>query len=313
MLFSRKTRGYFCGAIAAITYGLNPLFAKPLYAVGMSPEVVLTWRYGCASVILALIMLAGKKSFAMTGKQVISGILLGTTMALSSMTLYFSYLYMDSGAASTILFVYPVMVAALMAGFFHEKLSFITAGCILMSVAGVAILSIKGEGTTANDLFLGVLNSLLSALTYALYIVFVRESPAAKVPPLKLAFYNLMFGVPTFVVTFLIRVTCTDSELPALMPNTWLTWGSLACIAVIPTTISYFTTATAILLVGPTPTAILGALEPMTAVVVGVIVFSERMTVQLATGMCLILLAVLAIILKDRITKYIQKLQKQAD
>lgn len=303
MLFSRRARGLFCGSVAAITYGMNPLFAKPLYSVGMTPDAVLFWRYGSASVILALIMLAQKKSFAMTGRQLLTSVLLGTNMALSSLTLYLSYCYMESGAASTILFVYPVMVAAIMAGWFHEKLSFITVGSILVSVAGVAVLSMKGEGVEANNLFLGVLNAVLSALTYAIYIVFVRESPAARVPPLKLAFYNLMFGVPTFAASFFIRVKVMGAEVPALAPSTAASWICMAGLAVIPTTVSYFTTAMAILLVGPTPTAILGALEPLTAVVIGILVFSEKLTIQLAVGMVLIIIAVLAIILKKQITQ----------
>ena len=177
MLFSRRARGLFCGSVAAITYGMNPLFAKPLYAVGMTPDAVLFWRYASASVILALIMLAQKISFAMTGKQLITSFLLGTTMALSSLTLYLSYCYMDSGAASTILFVYPVMVAAIMAGCFHEKLSLVTVGSILVSVAGVAVLSMKGEGVEANDLFLGVLNSVLSGCMYDEFQREVYEDP----------------------------------------------------------------------------------------------------------------------------------------
>ena len=88
-----KARGYILGAIAAATYGLNPLFALPLYAEGMTPDSVLFFRYLFALPVLAAMIVWRGRSFRISFRQ--GGVLfvLGLLMALSSLTLFLSYLY----------------------------------------------------------------------------------------------------------------------------------------------------------------------------------------------------------------------------
>ena len=102
-----KVKGSICGILAAISYGTNPLGALNLYADGMNANSVIFYRYGLATAILAVIMLVQKKSFAVTRKEFVILSVLGVLMALSSLTLYCSFNFMDAGIASTLLFVYP--------------------------------------------------------------------------------------------------------------------------------------------------------------------------------------------------------------
>ena len=73
---------------------------------------------------------------------------------------------MDAGIASTILFLYPVLVAVIMAVGFHEKVSRITMLSILLAFTGIAMLY-KGGGEPLS--FLGVALVFLSSLCYAVY------------------------------------------------------------------------------------------------------------------------------------------------
>lgn len=114
-------KGFACGAIAAASYGLNPLFALPLYADGMGADSVLFYRYAFGLVMLGVMMLVQKQSFALRRCEVLPLVIMGLLFSFSSLTLFLSYNYMDAGIASTILFVYPVLVAILMAVFFKEK------------------------------------------------------------------------------------------------------------------------------------------------------------------------------------------------
>ena len=118
-----KAKGYILGAIAAASYGMNPLFALPLYKNGMNPDSVLFFRYLLAIPILAIMVWARGQSFRIQRNQIIPLIVLGLLIALSSLTLFQSYNYMDAGVASTLLFVYPIIVALIMAVFFKERLS----------------------------------------------------------------------------------------------------------------------------------------------------------------------------------------------
>lgn len=100
---------------------MNPLFALPLYKEGLSADSVLFYRYSMAVAMLGVIMKFTKQSFALKRRELLPLVIGGLLFSGSSLFLFLSYRHMDAGIASTILFVYPVMVAVIMALFFHEK------------------------------------------------------------------------------------------------------------------------------------------------------------------------------------------------
>lgn len=106
-----KAKGYLLGAVAAATYGMNPLFALPLYKAGMDPDSVLFFRYLFAIPLLGIMLKARGRDFKLHRREIVPLVLLGLLVALSSLSLFLSYNYMDAGIASTLLFVYPIFVA----------------------------------------------------------------------------------------------------------------------------------------------------------------------------------------------------------
>ena len=110
-----KVKGYTLGAIAAATYGMNQLFTLPLYKEGMDPDSVLFFRYLFAIPILGIMLKARGRNFKLNKKEIVPLILFGWLVALSSLALFQSYNYMEAGIASTLLFVYPILVALIMA------------------------------------------------------------------------------------------------------------------------------------------------------------------------------------------------------
>ena len=296
-----KAKGYLLGTIAAATYGMNPLFALPLYKDGMNPDSVLFFRYALAIPIMALMIKARGRSFKVHPKEVLPLALMGMLMALSSLTLFLSYNYMDAGIASTLLFVYPIMVAVIMTLFFREKLTKLTVACIFLALSGIGLLYQGDGGETLSLVGIGL--AMASALSYAIYIVGVNRPLLKVVPTVALTFYVLLFGF----TLFLVRV---DFGRDLLMTDTWYLWGNLIALALFPTVISFLCTTQAIQYIGPTPTAILGALEPLTAIFFGVLVFGEALTPRLCTGIVLILLAVTLIIAGNNISHYLVRFRK---
>ena len=191
-----KVKGYFWGAIAAATYGTNPLFALPLYKDGMDPDSVLFSRYLFAIPILGMMIKGRGRSFKVERKAVAPLIVMGLLVAFSSLALFQCYNYMEVGIASTLLFVYPIMVALIMALVFKEKLTLQTVFCILLALAGIGLLYKSSDGTTLN--LTGVLLVMASALSYAIYIIGVNQSTLKTVATLPLTFYILLFGVSRF-------------------------------------------------------------------------------------------------------------------
>ena len=296
-----KAKGYILGAVAAATYGMNPLFALPLYKAGMNPDSVLFFRYLFAIPVLGMMIVARGRSFKLKRKEVLPLIIMGLLVALSSLALFQSYNYMDVGIASTLLFVYPILVALIMWIAFKEKLTLPTVLCILLALRGIGLLYKSGDGSTLN--LTGIILVMISALSYAIYIVGVNQSTLKNLATLSLTFYVLLFGL----VLFLVRVDFGQSLRVA---ETWYLWGNLIALAIFPTAISFLCTTQAIQYIGSTPTAILGALEPLTAVFFGVVVFGESLTLRLSCGMLMIILAVTLIIAGGNITIYLVRFRK---
>lgn len=289
------------GVIAAASYGMNPLFALPLYKAGMDPNSVLFFRYLFAIPILGLMIKTRGRSFKLQRSEILPLIIMGFLVAVSSLTLFLSYKYMEAGIASTILFVYPIMVALIMSFVFKEKLTTQTILCIALALAGIGMLYHGGNGATLN--LTGIALVMVSALSYAIYIVGVNQSALKETATVKLTFYVLLFGLSVFIVRIL-----TGDGLRTVGP--WYLWGNLLALAIFPTAISFLCTTRAVQYIGSTPTAILGALEPVTAVFFGVVVFGESLTPRLIAGILMIILAVILIIAGNDLPTYLIRFRK---
>ena len=272
-----------CGVLAAVCYGTNPLGALKLYAEGMSTGSVLFYRFGLAWLIVSLVLLFRHESVRVSRRELRVLLGLGALFTASSLTLYLSFHVMEAGVASTILFTYPVMTAVIMALFFHERMNWVTVTSIVLSFVGVALLY-RGDGTQVLP-WGGVVLVLLSALTYAVYIIVVNRSK------LKLS---------SFQINFYVLICCAMGALlyslfcgePITLPHSFTGWFYVGWLAIVPAIMALVLLVYAARYAGSTTTAILGALEPLTAVLIGVVVFGEIFTVQLGVGIVLILGAV---------------------
>ena len=298
-----KAKGYIIGSIAAATYGLNPLFALPLYGAGLDPDSVLFFRYLFSLPILALMIKLRGRNFKLQRKEILPVSLMGFLFAISSLTLFQSYNHMAAGIASTLLFVYPIMVALIMAVCFKEKLTWTTALCIVLALSGIALLYRGEDGDTLS--LIGVALVMISSLSYAIYIVSVNRPILKNIATLKLMFYGLAFGM----LIFLVRLDFGQT-LKLVPSDQWYLWGALIALAIFPTVISLGCTTLAIQYIGSTPAAILGALEPLTAVVIGVLVFGEPLTPRLLCGIVLIVAAVTLVVAGGNFTTYLVRFRK---
>lgn len=293
----RKYIGFIQGAIAAASYGMNPLFALPMYAQGIGVNSVLFYRYILAFSILGLWMKIKGHSFKIEISQLSLLFIMGMFFSLSSLCLFLSYKYMDAGVASTLLFVYPVLVALIMIAVYKEKLSLQIICSIVFTLLGIYFLY-----TGKNNELLsikGVMFVFLSAFLYAFYIIGVKKTSLKKLSPEKLSFYVLLFGSLVYIFN---TGFCTEVDK---MP-VWYLWINAVGLAVLPTIVSLEAMAISIKLLGPTPAAILGTLEPVTALAIGVLVFHEILTFKIVLGVIFILISVVGVILNKQKKKIVQ-------
>jgi len=284
-----KPIGILCAVLSAVCYGTNPFGALPLYEEGVNTATVLAHRFGLAVILLSLVMLVKGISFKVSRQEFKVLFSLGILFAASSITYYQSFHFMDAGIASTILFVYPVMVAVIMALFFKERVTVMTVVAILLSLIGIGLLYKGGAGVSLS--VIGIVLCILSSLAYAIYIVVVNQS-SIKMSSFKVTFYAMLVCEIT-----LILYSFTSPELYLHALPSARAWSFAVWLSIVPTILSLVFMTVAVHHVGATPTAILGALEPLTAVTIGVIVFGETLTPRLIVGILFILFAVMLVVL----------------
>ena len=285
--------GYPAGIITGITYGLNPLFAKPLMNAGASTEAILFFRYGIAVILLGAYLLLKKENFRITLKQ--AGVLLslGLLYTASSTFLFEAYKYIASGLATTLVFLFPAMVAIIMV-FLKVVPSWPVWLSIAATFAGVMIMT-GGTGTeTVNPI--GVWFSIASAFVYALFIVIINKSKViSSIPNSLLTFYALLTG--TFF--FIGRCLFSGADLMAGIDG-GMAWCNLIGLAVLPTIVSTASLAVATRNIGATKASVLGVFEPITAILVGTMVFGEALTPNIIAG---ILISIVAVTFMIMLTK----------
>lgn len=283
--------GYIAGIISGITYGMNPLFGVPVLNKGLDVNSLLFYRYGVASVLMLVFMVVTKKQIRVTWKQFGLMSILGILFTGCSISLFEAYNFIPSGIATSILYVYPIMVALIMM-VFGQFPSWKTWLSIFAGVAGAVLLSLKDEGGFID--WRGIVLVVVSGLCYSLFIVIVNLSKQVKaVPNLTLTFYCFLIGsVMLFALSgFGVHLN------PVPEPIHWL---NVLGLAILPTAVATITLAASSKAVGATKTSILGILEPLTAIFVGALYFKEPFTPNVAIGVALILFAILFMILTER-------------
>lgn len=293
MFGAKKVRkfGFLNGAAAACSYGLNPLFSLPLFALGFSVNSVLFYRYAIAVVIYKiLLMFKGDIDYRVSRKEINCLLYLGIMFTLSSVTLFTSFNYIASGVACTILFVYPVIVACIMAIFFKEKVTKTTVISVVVALTGIFLLNSSFDKNAISKV--GLFYILLSALSYALYMVGIRTiKTVKKMHSDKITFYVMCVSVLFYYVMLNFGVD--------LQPVSGIKeWVCVLGLAIVPTIISLETINIAIKIIGATKTAILGALEPLTAVLIGTLIFKEQFSLSIGVGIICVLSGVTLTVLK---------------
>ena len=280
-------KGYLCAFISAFTYGLIPLFMIPIKKEeSFSVDATLFYRFLIASGAIVFFLFYQKERLRISFREGLIMNLLGILYALSAEFLFLAYDYLSPGIASTIFFSYPIIVALVLILFYKEKLTIPTLLSLLLVVVGVGVLSIK-KGEALNYIGLGI--SLLGALVYALYILIVNKV-RIEFSGVKISFYSMLFSSLYFLIkSLLLR--------ESIIISSWALAGDLTLFAIITTSLSLVTLVYAVRYIGSTPTAIMGAFEPIVAVLISVGLFGEQLTPSLVIGGMVIITGVLIDIL----------------
>lgn len=288
----KSIKGILFAIISSGTFGLIPLFSIPLMQGGMSEPSVLFYRFLLSSLLMLGICLIRRENLKITLKQAYSIFWLGLLYAATALFLIYSYRYIPSGIATTIHFMYPIAVSFIMMMFFKEKRSTVLLLAAVLSVIGVVCMC-----WTGGDIQLvGLLVAGATVVTYSFYIVGVNQSKVGRMTAEVLTFYIVFAGT---IVFFLFALVNGEVGTIPDMPSFW----RLLALAFLCTVVSDFTLVLAIKMVGSTTTSILGSMEPVVAVLVGILYFSEGFSIYSLVGILLIIVSVVMVVVQKSKTE----------
>ena len=293
--------GIFYAAISSMSFGFSPLFSLALIAAGLSDFDILSYRWLLAGLVLMIYAFCKKKSLRLNSfDEAWKIILLSLLRALTSVTLLIGYVNISSGIASTINFMYPVIVTLCMVIFFGEKRSLIDYLAIAASIFGVYLLasgdSIMVEGGNTR---LGLACSLISAFSFAAYYIVMKQVKADKIEVVKFTTWIMMLSAVYFIIGAFV---CNGRLTVVTDAGSWL---NILGLGLWSTMVSNITGVKGNRRIGPTMTSILGALQPLTAVILGVLFLNEHLYMRSLIGCTIILVAVTIIVLHQKNRKHI--------
>ena len=291
-----KLNGVFYASISSASFGFSPLFTLGLLAAGLTSFDVLSYRWLIAGIVLMIYAFCKKKTLRLNSfDEAWKVILLSLLRSITSVTLLIGYANISSGIASTINFMYPVIVTICMMLFFGEKRSAIDFAAIAASIFGVYLLasgdSIVVEGGNTR---LGLICSLISAFSFAAYYIVMKRVRADKIEVVKFTTWIMMLSALYFIVCAVVF----EGKL-TMLPD-FKSWLYILGLGLWATMVSNITGVKAIRRIGPTHTSILGALQPVTAVILGVLFLGEHLYLRSCIGMTLILVAVTVVVMHQK-------------
>ena len=289
----QKLKGTIWALVSSSTFGLIPLFSMPVLASGVGLDSLCFYRFAFAAVAMGAYMLLSGRSLRISPRELATVVLLSVFYGSTSMFLTSSYEFIPSGIATTIHFLYPVLVTTIMIVGFGERASWCIFAAAAMAIGGVYLLSGATNGATIQ--LRGIVAVLITVVTYATYIVGVNRSAVKDMEGRKMTFYVLLCSAILFYMNLVVRHGGAIDPIPNAGA-----WVRLLLLALLPTLLSDLALIYAIQMVGSTTTAILGCMEPLTAVVIGIVCFGERFGATQAVGVVVVLAAVTLVIMAER-------------
>lgn len=292
-------QGVATGILSAMAFGFIPVFSKPMLSEGMSTECVLFYRFAIAALILAVIIKVQGKSLTFPKRYVPSMTLEAVFYSFSGGFLVLGYNFMSGGVTGVLHFTYPIFVMVISLLFFKEKIRIASAVAIVIAIVGIYCLGVHGGDEAfvpgANRV-LGVIIVVCSGLACASYMVGVNKTKAHELPNLVFTMWLLAISALFFFV-----ISLADGTLQML--QNWTHVWRFVGLSFVATVIANFLLVHSIHNVGSTLAAILGALEPATAIVMCILLFGESLNLPICAGIVLILVAVMIVIMRSKQTE----------
>lgn len=299
-IMNSQLRGVVNGIISGVSFGMIPLFSIPVIAAGMDNVSILVYRFLFGSAAMLAILLLRKTNMRVSLSELLRIVVLAIFYITTALATLESYKYLSSGIATALVYTDPIWCALIGLTFLGDKFSIKLTSSILLASLGVMMMTgvFSEDGTFS---MIGLILGLASGLAYAIYLILVPRLKVKHIASLKLTFYVFFTGM-LLLIAFSLVTNGGVEEVPD--SSCWL---NLALLGLIPTAISNICVTVSLKLIDSTIVAILGAFEPLTAMVVGVVILGEPLGFIGVVGGMLILVAVAILTINPQKLKFIRK------
>lgn len=293
----KKIYGILYALMASIAFGLMPILVKVAYRGGAKPVTVVFLRFFLAAIILLAYFLICHIDFKIGIKPLLKITLLGIIGYSSTcLTLFLSYKYVSLGLATAIHFVYPSLVVFLSFIIYKEELNLSKIIALILSLIGIFVLIGPGETRLS---FTGVILAFASGIFYALCVLELGKGATKEVDSIVLTFYLcmssalgiLVYGLGTKSLNFGMDL---------------FSFAAVGGVALICTVFAIFAFSVAIKIIGSSNTAIINTLEPVTSIILGILIFGEELSMGMIVGSMLIILSAVIFCLTPKKSKKAQ-------
>jgi len=276
-----REKGILLTVFAASSFGFIPLFAKIAFVNGLNAYTFTLFRSLFATIELFTLLKIRKIDYTLEKEQYITLFKVSFIgYSLTMLTLTLSYNYMSTGLATTIHFIYPVAVMVGSTFFFNEKINKRKIFSLVLSFTGMYFLaSFNSLGSTS---IIGILLSLFSGFFYAYYILTVAHGNIKEINPFVLIFYVSLFNsYILFAISIFLRKLETNYTFKGIV--------STVLVALIANLVGMVSFKAGIKSIGPSTAAILSTFEPITSLILGMLVFREVLSWYHIVGCILII------------------------
>ncbi len=283
-------KGIFLTVLSALFYGFTPIVSFYSYMLGNNPFTVTYFRSFFVLPVLGIIMLVKKIDFKLELHQIKNIIITGIFgTVLTTLLLSTSYNYIGVGTATTLHYLYPVFVMVFSKLFFKDKISKKQYLTLALSVIGISFFLEFQDITKVK----GIIMAVLSAVTFAFYIVYIDKSGLAKMNGFKLSFY--------LSLVLIVILTTTNLFTHQLILNQpFESYLLMFAVAMLASFLAVVCLKEGIRLIGGNLASIFSMVEPVSTLIFGKIFFDEVISIQKIIGSVIIIASIMIMAVKPK-------------
>lgn len=273
--------------VSAACFGTLGIFTHFMYAAGVGPLALLTWRFAAAALLMAAFQLVrDRRSLAVTREDLGRFALLALTgYGAASLCYFFALPLIGVSVTTVLLYAYPAVVAVIGWVFLHERFVWRRLAAVLLTFAGCALVAGVFTARVAVDP-LGLLLGLGAAVGYAVFNVLSYRFMSRR-PRIVLMAYT--FGISALAIGAVALLTHQTLSVASWTP---MVWGLLLAIVLIPTFAAVVLYLEGIRQLGAAQAAIVSTFEPLFAIVLSAVFLGERLAPEQWAGAIVVLAGV---------------------